>query len=80
MVKAEGETLQNYLEKNKYEPQSVIRYGLQALKLIETLHRLGYVHGDITPSNFVVGRKDNHKLFLIDFNTSFRYIHNFKHV
>lgn len=42
--------------------------GIQLLKRLEALHKLGYVHGDIKPANIMFGRgKNKNTLYLIDF-------------
>lgn len=50
---------------------------LETLKAIEELHQLGYVHRDIKPGNFVLGRRVderiNNNIYLVDFGIS-RYI------
>lgn len=43
----------------------------QALKLVSSLHQKGYVHGDISPDNFLYDSKDD-RLYLIDFETAKR--------
>lgn len=42
--------------------------GLQAISLLEKLHKIGYIHRDIKPGNFLLGhshKKD--KIYLVDF-------------
>ena len=43
--------------------------GLQMLERIEFLHTNGFLHGDIKPSNFLIGLsgKMKHKIYLVDF-------------
>ena len=48
--------------------KTVIMLGLQTLERIEYLHKFEILHGDIKPSNFLVGRgKMKHKIYLADF-------------
>ncbi|KAK2952549.1 putative Tau-tubulin kinase 1 [Blattamonas nauphoetae] len=57
-----------------FTPVTVALLGLQSLEAIELLHSKGYLHCDVKPSNFVIGR--NHRkrtLYLIDFGLSRRF-------
>lgn len=55
--------------------------GLQMLERIEYLHSNGVLHGDVKPSNFLVGRgKLRHKIYLTDFELSTPFLRNGKHV
>ena len=53
---------------------------MQMIDLIEKLHSLGYVHGDLKPENFMVGDYNNlltlHELKLIDFGLCTRFTNN----
>ena len=40
---------------------------IKMLDLLESLHSLNYVHGDLKYENFVIGRKDRSKIYIIDF-------------
>lgn len=55
--------------------------GLQVLDRIEYLHKSDLLHGDIKPSNFLVGKdKFKHKIYLSDFEFSSIYCKNGKHM
>jgi serine/threonine protein kinase len=49
--------------------KTVIMLGLQILDRIEYIHENGFLHGDIKPSNFMIGKigKLKHKVYLADF-------------
>ena len=56
--------------------------GLQMLERIEFIHENGFIHGDIKPSNFLMGfsGKLRHKVYLVDFELSQPYLANGKHI
>ncbi len=59
MEYVEGATLKRYLSERK--DLNLLR---EVGRIVGTLHRNGIVHGDLTTSNFIVGREG---LYLIDF-------------
>lgn len=49
--------------------------GYQMVERIEFVHGKTFIHRDIKPDNFVIGKgKKTHKIFLIDFGLSKRYL------
>ncbi|KAK2946060.1 putative Tau-tubulin kinase 1 [Blattamonas nauphoetae] len=61
-------TLSSRLPSRTFSAQTVAFIGLQCLESIQLLHSKGYVHRDIKPRNFVVGRGPKaNTIFLIDF-------------
>ena len=53
---------------------TALRFGLQALHSLETMHEVGFIHRDVKPSNFVIGRGANTgRVYLIDFGLARAY-------
>ena len=52
------------------------------LERIEFIHNNGFLHGDIKPSNFLIGLtgKMKHKIYLVDFELSKPYLVNGNHI
>ena len=49
--------------------------GYQMIQRIQFIHNKGYLHRDIKPDNFVIGRgKKSSKVFIIDFGLAKRYL------
>lgn len=65
--------LQDSVEK-KLSLKLVLRLSLQMLARIETTHNHSFIHRDIKPDNFVIGRPPAHnRVYLIDFGLAKRY-------
>lgn len=54
---------------------TTLRLGAQILKAIESIHEVGFLHRDVKPSNFAMGRlpKDSKKVFMLDFGLARQY-------
>ncbi|KAA6403217.1 MAG: putative protein serine/threonine kinase [Streblomastix strix] len=59
---------------NRNRPYSLtlfqlLKTGIQAIKILQELHRAGFIHRDVKPENFVIGNTKNTSgtLYLIDF-------------
>ena len=76
---AEGECLGNvirdkfaddtWLNISSKEKTELLNLYLQALTIVKTIHEAGFVHRDVTDSNFIL--LDNGKLCIIDFELSY---------
>ena len=61
--------------KKEFSYKTIFQIGYQMIQRIEYVHSKGYIHRDIKPGNFVIGKGDNSKiLYIIDFGLSKRYI------
>jgi casein kinase I family protein HRR25 len=59
----------------------VFKLALQLIELMEQLHRTSFIHRDIKPNNFLIGR-DKHKgqIYMMDFGLSKKYIIKGRHL
>jgi len=59
----------------KFSMATTLKLGIQMIDALEGTHKLGYIHRDVKPSNFVSGRSKNTKgrIFLIDFGLARKY-------
>jgi len=67
--------------KRKFTLPTVFLLGLQLIELMEQLHSTNFIHRDIKPNNFLIGR-DRHKnqIYITDFGLSKKYKVNGKHI
>ena len=61
--------------KKKFSIKTVCMLAYQMVQRIEYIHSRGYIHRDIKPGNFLIGKNiDNKKIYIIDFGLSKKYI------
>jgi serine/threonine protein kinase len=76
-----GVSLESVISKRKkIGLKSVIHLAKQMILIMKYLHSFGYIHRDIKPDNFVIGRKDKSKLYCIDLGLCKKIISNNKHI
>ena len=79
-----GKSLDKLLiyRKKKFSIKTVSQIAYQMVQRIEYIHSKGYIHRDIKPGNFLIGKNsDSKKIFIIDFGLSKKYIDkNNKHI
>lgn len=65
-----GPSLKEIYSDDSVDMEQKYCYILQILNRVETIHDLGFIHGDLKLQNIVVAQNDHTKLFLIDFGLS----------
>ena len=70
-----GESIRNiWIDKDKkFNLNDTCIFAIQAISILEHVHSNNYLHRDIQPSNFLVGKPDNYRLYLIDFGNAKKY-------
>jgi len=64
-----------------FQLNTVFYIAMEIIALLEQLHDAGYIHRDIKPNNFLIGRdKYANQLFILDFGLSKKYIVNGEHI
>ncbi|EFO26813.1 CK1/WORM6 protein kinase [Loa loa] len=60
----------------KFTMGCALSVGMKCLEAIEELHNIGYLHRDIKPGNFAIGRKNVRQIYLLDFGMCRKYLNN----
>ena len=58
---------------NKMSLNDICFISFQIIERIQWVHSKGFIHGNIEPGNFLIGRKDKNMIYLIDFGLSKKY-------
>ena len=72
-----GKSIEKLFSDNEkcFTYKTIFQIGYQMIERIQYVHYKGYIHRDIKPGNFVIGRGEKNKIiYIIDFGLSKRYI------
>uniref|UniRef100_A0AC34Q050 Protein kinase domain-containing protein n=1 Tax=Panagrolaimus sp. JU765 TaxID=591449 RepID=A0AC34Q050_9BILA len=61
-------------EKQKFSLGCALSCGIKCVEAIEELHSVGYLHRDIKPGNFAVGKEDSRRVIMLDFGMARKYM------
>ena len=78
-----GPNLEDLFKKyhRKFDYPTVFKMGIQFVELMQQLHEADYIHRDIKPNNFLIGRGfEKKQIHIMDFGLSKKYIINGKHI
>ncbi|PAV60756.1 hypothetical protein WR25_25423 [Diploscapter pachys] len=71
MVGSDLQKLQSQQQGKRFALNTALRIGEQTLAAIRDMHRSGYIHKDISPSNFAIGIDPaHHTIFILDFGSA----------
>uniref|UniRef100_A0A914YI16 non-specific serine/threonine protein kinase n=1 Tax=Panagrolaimus superbus TaxID=310955 RepID=A0A914YI16_9BILA len=62
----------------KFTVGTAISVGIQCLEALEDLHGIGYLHRDVKPANYTIGRaelKELRKVYVLDFGMARKFVH-----
>jgi serine/threonine protein kinase len=78
-----GPSLEDLFNKcdRKFKLETVMLLSTQLIELLEYIHSNNYVHRDIKPNNFMIGRTKNiNQIYVLDFGLSKKYNVNNNHI
>ena len=75
-----GSSLEQLIQERKhFSLKTSLMVSYQMLKRIEYLHSKNFIHRDVKPDNFLIGRNSRSNLiYLIDFGLSKRFMHSLR--
>jgi serine/threonine protein kinase len=77
-----GPSLEDLFDKagRRFQLSTVLLLADQLITLLESLHKKRFIHRDIKPNNFLVGRDTQQQVYIMDFGLSKSYIDKKTHI
>lgn len=77
-----GPSLEDLFNKfgRKFKLCTIFCLAEQLISLLEMLHECQFIHRDIKPNNFLIGRENSNQLYIMDFGLSKKYISKGNHI
>ena len=77
-----GESLDDIFVENDniFDTGTVLKLGVEIVNLLSYVHMVGFIHRDIKPNNFMIGKNNRNELYIMDFGLSKQYVTNDKHI
>lgn len=64
----------------KIDIGTVMKLAISIITILEKIHRVGIIHRDIKPNNFMFGTEDKNKLYIMDFGLSKKWYNKKQHI
>lgn len=78
-----GPSLEDLVKRyeKRFQIETVLLLADQLICLLQNLHKCNFIHRDIKPNNFLIGRgKEKNQIFIMDFGLSKKYISRNEHI
>jgi serine/threonine protein kinase len=77
-----GPSLEDLFNKygRQFKQETVSKLADQLITLLESLHKAHFIHRDIKPNNFLIGRENSDQLYIMDFGLSKKYMNYTTHI
>ena len=73
-----GDSISNLHDEydKKFDICTVLKIGIEIISLLEQIHKIGFIHRDIKPNNFLVDKDTKSQIYIMDFGLSKQYVDN----